>query len=981
MTTRSEADLAAQLILRNSVAEATAPITDITPDEASEGGFFKALGPALRQESELISPLVKSGFFEDVSDIPQLDFDPEEQILELSETSPGRLSDDFIEEALKTVNQEQFDALNAFRGKQIADRQIIADSGVGGFTATLIAANVSPIAVAGGYLGIAARTTRAANAARAAALTAGVATGQEAILQATQTERTLEESALNIGASAALGAILGGAFGRVAPDSKKTMTSVIGRTMRGEDFNTPSHGLDDSLSAARTKEDFELLKKEESPARLPTGVIKTAAPIPFLRSPVQKGLTSRFATIRGLTNRLFPHNLILGKELSDDITRGLPVRSLIDQEYIVRVSNLRRELLQLRKETNLKLSQFAEEVHNKLIKAEFDSTPIGRAAQRLHNEFEDIGEGLVKAGVFKIDDLDVKTAKAYFPRRWNQEALLTKKDLFFDRAVPRIRLYDAKGYLRKKPLSEDEALDEAQRIYDNLLKGPGVASNADSIARNLSEGKAPFSKERVFMVPDEEFAEFLDKNIFNITDQYLHQAVAIKHFKNFLDEQGLKSSSEFRDILDREFGQLIKEAGGDARKIAKLKKDLTKERKLMDEMIRLTLGISDRGDSAIERTLGVLRKFQVLTKLGGVTITSLVESAMPVFRFGLHRTVRDGLLSDLGNFANLKLKAADYRQFVNGYETQMSHVLRVMTDPGEVGYRYNPDSVMAWADRTTDVFGNVSAINYWTDIGRMNADFIAQRRIIDFIESNQAGTLSDAKRATLRSIGISRELEPKILEQVRRVSPDYKKTGYMALSKWDPELRTVFANSTFQELENVILLPRKGDIPRITQESGLGATLFQFRSFSSNATTRVLLSGMQRMALGEAQALYGMMSLVAMGAMVYIAKARLLGIEPSTDIDTLITEGMMRSGVIGLFWENALALAPLPKSSKYAGRNALNIFLGPSFGTMEDSINALYGFTDGELSESDRRRLLRLTPFNNIFYLRNLFEKAFGVER
>ena len=196
-----------------------------------------------------------------------------------------------------------------------------------------------------------------------------------------------------------------------------------------------------------------------------------------------------------------------------------------------------------------------------------------------------------------------------------------------------------------------------------------------------------------------------------------------------------------------------------------------------------------------------------------------------------------------------------------------------------------------------------------------------------------------------------------------------------------PNLRRIFANAVFAEVDNSILIPRVGDTPAVVQNNQLASVAFQFRSFSSNATTRVLLSGIQRASLGDLQAAYGILGLITAGATVYTLKAKLAGIEPKMDIDTLLYEGITRSGVAGLFWENALALMPTESNVHSGPWKATTAMFGPSYSSLQEALDLLYGLSDGQLSQTDRRRALHLTPFANIFWLRSLFEKLYGIEQ
>ena len=61
--------------------------------------------------------------------------------------------------------------------------------------------------------------------------------------------------------------------------------------------------------------------------------------------------------------------------------------------------------------------------------------------------------------------------------------------------------------------------------------------------------------------------------------------------------------------------------------------------------------------------------------------------------------------------------------------------------------------------------------------------------------------------------------------------------------------------------------------------------------------------------------------------------------------------------------------------------------LGPAYGKAGDIADMTYAASNGQWTESDMRKLRQLIPFQNLFYLRQLFDdverntnSAFGIE-
>lgn len=970
-------DLVKASILKSEAQDPFMPVTDVQAPESSFSA--ESFGRAIATESPVVQALEYNEFMSGVSPVVDPFFNASDAVEDMLEGLDEIVPEEQLQHLIRAKNQEEFDAIVRWRDKEISDREMVAESGMSGLIGSFIGANISPMAVLGGFFGVAAKSGKALSAFKGGGITAGVATVDEIILQQYQTERPTAESLLNVAASSTLGAILGGFAGGMSQAQTRAVKNNLTKIMDEDTLGVPGNiqRTDDSVGALSNRIDYDLLKKEEGAAKLPDWMIKASSFIPFLRSPVVKGLVHGLGTVRAITNQLFDHNIILGKEFSDDLARSAPVRALIDQELTIRLSTIKKDMDSLLKESKMKEIEFNRETYRKLLADEFDQSPAGRAAKILSAQFEELADDLVGVKILDPERLDIKTAKKYFPRAWDRDKIIVGRKRFKEKLRNHVKRYDRDMKLRKTPLSNQEADDLVEEIYDTLTTQTPGTSNIEALAEGLSKGTAGFTKGRVLMVKDEDFLEFFNDNIMVTAEHYINQAVSMKHFKKYLDDQGLQSAKELDEIIIKEYETKL-ENTTDPAEIRKLEKDLKDGLDLLHSNVRLVLGIIKRGNKAVDKNLALLRKYQFITKLGGVAITSLVELAMPIFRFSLGRTM-SGWARHLSDLSSGSMTRKDIRTYIQGYDNHMNHIHRVLTEPGEK-YVPNPDTIYAYADKVSDFFGNVSLINPWTDLGRTNTAFIAQRRLAEFVRDSQAGKLSKVNKGTLRSLGISKEMEPEILKQLNRANPNWQKDGYLNLQVWEPEIRKSFANSVYRDIDNTILVPRKGDIPKLIQESSVGATLFQFRAFSSNATTRVLLSGTQRLAMGDANALFGLMSLVMAGASVYVLKARLNGQKPNLDPETLITEGIMRSGVAGLFWENALALAPGITSSKYAHMNALGIFLGPSFGTASDVVKSYYGLTDGEVSDADMRRLLRLAPFNNIFYLKELIKKALDIE-
>jgi hypothetical protein len=142
-------------------------------------------------------------------DVKTTDFDPWEYM-----STDEKIDDNFTQYAKHADSVEEIEAVRRQVARERQDRQIISDAGVTGVLSMLGQGVFDPTMLLVGGLTIPANTYRAGNSIlKSGLITAGVVTGettaQELALQATQTQRTYGESAINITASAFLSGVLG----------------------------------------------------------------------------------------------------------------------------------------------------------------------------------------------------------------------------------------------------------------------------------------------------------------------------------------------------------------------------------------------------------------------------------------------------------------------------------------------------------------------------------------------------------------------------------------------------------------------------------------------------------------------------------------------------------------------------------------------------------------------------------------------------
>jgi hypothetical protein len=122
---------------------------------------------------------------------------------------------------------------------------------------------------------------------------------------------------------------------------------------------------------------------------------------------------------------------------------------------------------------------------------------------------------------------------------------------------------------------------------------------------------------------------------------------------------------------------------------------------------------------------------------------------------------------------------------------------------------------------------------------------------------------------------------------------------------------------------------------------------------------------------------------MGLGYIKYTISSSIAGKEIKSDWSTFVNEGLSNSGLLGLFGDYVLSLNPYTKPSRFASQNSPQTVFGPTIGLAKDVSEIMYGITHDSkgdkapisLEADDLKKLIKLLPFSNLFYLRILFNQ------
>ena len=279
-------------------------------------------------------------------------------------------------------------------------------------------------------------------------------------------------------------------------------------------------------------------------------------------------------------------------------------------------------------------------------------------------------------------------------------------------------------------------------------------------------------------------------------------------------------------------------------------------------------------------------------------------------------------------------------------------------------------------------------MNRWTGSMKVIHAIGMQTRVMDSL-------LKGKFDHRLFRLGISEADAIKIRDNVLKHG---KKDGtawvYNAKEWDDPGLATKWYQALKKESDRVVVVP--GQEKPLFMSRELGKTVMQFKSFMMSATQRVTIAGLQGQ---DAHFIQGAIFMVGMGAMTYVFKNKEAGREVDLSPQTLIIEGIDRSGMLGILMEannmaekisagnvglRALFNVDNP-ASRYASRSSSEAFLGPTYGSLGDQVfRVVTGLTSGDdFRKSDLRNVRRLIPFQNLTGFRvgvDKIEESIGDE-
>ncbi len=542
---------------------------------------------------------------------------------------------------------------------------------------------------------------------------------------------------------------------------------------------------------------------------------------------------------------------------------------------------------------------------------------------------------------------------------------------------------------REERLAQAEAFDPRQWASNWLYHVEHGEYDTTGTSR-MYIGRAGAQKRRGLLIPDDmlaEFEPFLVNNIRDLAARYIHDIMPrIKLAEKFPDDQ---SFVKLKEAIHQDYQNLRTDPTVDIRDRVKLAREESRVLEDIDILRDRFLG-KDRMPtnpySLLQRVSTSILKLNTMTSLGRVALGSIPDLARSVARYGAPRVME--VMSGTLNASELwKLSKEELQTLIGIHELQLQHRYHESSD---VITGVQPlNRLERMIDKASERFGRITGLSYWNQAGIERVALLACDLILGTARKIALKQpLDRLELVKIAEAGLDQAALERIWKQFDKYGKEKNHVWFPNMAKWDDQQAArLFQIAIKREVETVWTIPGIGDRPVWTSYR-LGRHLGQFKSFSFTIVQSALLSGLQ---YSDRAAMEGMALSLFLGGSLYALYEILEGRKPDLSPGRLTIEAMDRSGVLGWLMdvdailerasEGRIGLSPLlggPVRSKYTSRDIFALLGGKTAGTIQDIFAITGAVASNNWSAADVKSMRRLIPYQNVFYLKWLFD---GLER
>jgi hypothetical protein len=641
---------------------------------------------------------------------------------------------------------------------------------------------------------------------------------------------------------------------------------------------------------------------------------------------------------------------------------------------------------------------------------ELDGVDIRYTAKDLDDvdKIQQAKEFLNQVGDFGIDIGKIKDAKTLRETQIGGKSfkdILLKKEI----SVLKKRLAEIDGKISERRIKFDAVLGDdpityAEEITNELVrKLRNIEHQGVIMPYDMKIGVRGPAKERTLnFIKHSDLKPWTVQNVEKLARDYTRiLGTDIELSKRFGDLNLEKVQAEISD----EYDVLRAKSPTEKDRLRLDKQEREVKQTLMDlkNIVRGNYGRVDRPDSFWPTVARTSRNMAYVQKMGSVVQASLIDPVHLIFRHGLGRFLNTGLKPLITNLKGFKLASKDTAFIGQASEAILHSRASSWSDFG------NPYSSKSKLENLSislvDTMSKLNLLNVWTDATKKIASVISQQRISEevvklaklyedqYFELGQGlkdvdlskSPITKKSRAYLALLGIDEKNVRQIVGELQDHSTKINGLTILNLEKWTSrDAVDAMSNALNLDIDSSIITRGIGEVPTLIHTE-IGKTFLQFKSFLLAANQQILIRGLQQ---ADAAVLQGIVSMVTMGMLVSYLQKITKGEEISDDPNVWLYEGVDRSGLLPIIMEvngyadlmgvgigNALEVR---EPSRQPGSAVISRAGGPSIGMVKDlgdlgasTVRKIKG--DGDYTESDQRKAIKMLPYNNLFYLRGLF--------
>jgi hypothetical protein len=423
-----------------------------------------------------------------------------------------------------------------------------------------------------------------------------------------------------------------------------------------------------------------------------------------------------------------------------------------------------------------------------------------------------------------------------------------------------------------------------------------------------------------------------------------------------------------------------------------------------------------------------------MSLMGMVAISSVPDLGRLVLKHSFVRAYKDALLTLFTNLRQIKMSMKEAKASGASLDVTLhgrSNAYFDMFEEAEYGTAFERG-----VQTGTSYIGTVAMFDYWNQALKGLSGSMTMGELSDALSANAAGKITKFQKAFLSDLGIDAPIAKRLWEKLstdggEEVRPgvffpntedwgridgediyDFEKMEYRAgltdsqikKAEADQELARIYRAAMARNITNTIITPGV-ERPNMVDASAAAKLIFQFRSFGLSSTLKAVAAAGQDWRMGNlAPVISGASFSLALGAISYYLWGMAFG--PGSkqadqvadlfdkaiagDEDAMlriVDEAIARSGLLGVLEEVRrvgervpatrpfVTLADQATSRSPFERPATEA-LGPTAGLLEELDKLAVTIDEPRGSTFDAMR--RLTPYQNVFWLRWGMEQLYG---